>query len=42
MHAAAGDSGWFANAGRARDLALGFDEGCRLSGAVWGGGETPP
>ncbi len=41
LHAAAADSSWFANAGRARDLAQGFAEGCRRSLAVWGGGETP-
>lgn len=41
MHAAVGDSAWFADATRAEQLAEGFAEGCRLSGAVWGGGETP-
>jgi phosphoribosylformylglycinamidine cyclo-ligase len=41
MHAAVGDSAWFDNAERARDLAEGFAEGCRLANAVWGGGETP-
>ncbi len=41
MHAAVGDSAWFENAQRAADLAEGFAEGCRRSGAVWGGGETP-
>ncbi len=41
MHAAVGDARWFADAARAADLAAGFAEGCRLSGAVWGGGETP-
>ncbi len=41
MHAAVGDSGWFANAARAEDLARGFAQACRLSEAVWGGGETP-
>ena len=41
MHAAVGDSGWFENADRAADLARGFADGCRASGAVWGGGETP-
>jgi phosphoribosylformylglycinamidine cyclo-ligase len=41
MHAAVGDSNWFDDARRAEDLARGFAEGCRLSGAVWGGGETP-
>lgn len=41
MHAAVGDGAWFKNARRAQDLADGFAEGCRLSNAVWGGGETP-
>jgi phosphoribosylformylglycinamidine cyclo-ligase len=41
MHAAVGDAGWFANERRANDLVAGFAEGCRLAGAVWGGGETP-
>ena len=41
MHAAVGDGEWFADARRAEDLAAGFAEGCRQSGAVWGGGETP-
>jgi phosphoribosylformylglycinamidine cyclo-ligase len=41
MHAAVGDSNWFADEKRAADLAAGFARGCELSGAVWGGGETP-
>jgi phosphoribosylformylglycinamidine cyclo-ligase len=41
MHAAVGDSSWFANTQRARHLACGFAEGCALANAVWGGGETP-
>lgn len=41
MHAAVGDSNWFADATRAEDLAAGFAEGCQQSNAVWGGGETP-
>src|SRR5688500_8018138 len=41
MHAAVGDGEWFADANRAGDLAAGFAEACRMSGAVWGGGETP-
>jgi phosphoribosylformylglycinamidine cyclo-ligase len=41
MHAAVGDSAWFANTTRATDLARGFADGCRRAGAVWGGGETP-
>jgi phosphoribosylformylglycinamidine cyclo-ligase len=41
MHAAVGDSNWFADAPRAEALAAGFAEGCKRAGAVWGGGETP-
>ena len=41
MHAGVGRGGWFDDAARAKDLADGFAEGCRQSGAVWGGGETP-
>jgi phosphoribosylformylglycinamidine cyclo-ligase len=41
MHAAVGDSNWFANTQLAQDLASGFAEGCLQSRAVWGGGETP-
>ena len=41
MHAAVGDSGWFADRVRAQSLVEGFAEGCRQAGAVWGGGETP-
>ncbi|MEM6560529.1 MAG: AIR synthase related protein [Planctomycetota bacterium] len=41
MHAAVGDSRWFDDEARATALANGFAEGCRRSGAVWGGGETP-
>src|ERR1017187_2625916 len=41
MHAAVGDSGWFADEQRAQELVRGFAEGCRAAGAVWGGGETP-
>ncbi len=41
MHAAVGDSGWFADATRTGALVAGFAEGCRAAGAVWGGGETP-
>src|SRR5712672_2984542 len=39
MHAAVGDSGWFEDRQRSEDLARGFAEGCRLSNAVWAGGE---
>jgi phosphoribosylformylglycinamidine cyclo-ligase len=41
MHAAVGDSAWFANGSCAADLAAGFAEGCLQAQAVWGGGETP-
>ncbi len=41
MHAAVGDSGWFADAVRMNALVEGWAEGCRQAGAVWGGGETP-
>ncbi len=41
MHAAVGDSGWFADETRTNALVEGFAEGCRTAGAVWGGGETP-
>jgi phosphoribosylformylglycinamidine cyclo-ligase len=41
MHAAVGDSGWFSDEKRMQGLVDGFAEGCRLAGAVWGGGETP-
>ncbi|HEY5080178.1 MAG TPA: AIR synthase-related protein [Opitutaceae bacterium] len=41
MHAAVGDSGWFSDRHRAAELVAGFAEGCRMAGAVWGGGETP-
>ncbi|MBC7784325.1 MAG: phosphoribosylformylglycinamidine cyclo-ligase [Burkholderiales bacterium] len=41
MHAAVGDSEWFADELRAAELARGFADGCRTAGAVWGGGETP-
>ena len=41
MHAAVGDSGWFADNTRTNALVEGFAEGCRMAGAVWGGGETP-
>src|SRR5688500_9172237 len=40
MHAAVGDSNWFANTAVAEDLARGFADACRASNAVWGGGET--
>ncbi len=41
MHAAVGESAWFSDAARMQALVDGWAEGCRQSGAVWGGGETP-
>jgi len=41
MHAAVGDDHWFADPRRSEELVAGFAEGCRLSEAVWSGGETP-
>lgn len=41
MHAAVGDSDWFADAVRTNALVEGFAAGCEAAGAVWGGGETP-
>ncbi len=41
MHAAVGESAWFADPVRTQALVDGFAEGCRTAGAVWGGGETP-
>ncbi|HEY1110415.1 MAG TPA: AIR synthase-related protein [Opitutaceae bacterium] len=41
MHAAVGDSDWFADETRTMALVAGFAEGCKSAGAVWGGGETP-
>ncbi|MFA5263653.1 MAG: AIR synthase-related protein [Opitutaceae bacterium] len=41
MHAAVGDSGWFADERRMADLVAGWAEACVLAGGVWGGGETP-
>jgi len=38
---AAGDSSWFNDQKRAKDLIKGWKKACNLSGASWGGGETP-
>ena len=38
---AVGSSDWFADSRRSADLAKGWAAACLLSGAVWGGGETP-
>ena len=40
MYLAVGDGDYLADPVRARDLAEGFAQGCRLAGAVWAGGET--
>ena len=40
MHAAVASSDWFRDGPRRDALAAGFAEGCRLAGAIWGGGET--
>jgi len=41
MHAAVGESAWFADEARMQALVEGWAAGCRKAGAVWGGGETP-
>lgn len=38
---AVGDSRWFADRERAKDLLEGWANTCIMAGAVWGGGETP-
>ena len=38
---AIGDSAWFEDRERARDLVQGWAAACELAGAAWGGGETP-
>lgn len=38
---AVGDSRWFEDEKRAKDLVRGWANACRLAGVVWGGGETP-
>jgi phosphoribosylformylglycinamidine cyclo-ligase len=38
---AAGGSDWFADQARAQALVKGWKAACDLSGAAWGGGETP-
>lgn len=42
MHAAVGDSAWFADEARAGELVAGFADGCRSAGAAWGGGRRRP
>src|SRR3989344_347772 len=41
MHLAVGDSGWFNDEKRCRDLVEGWKNACNLARCVWGGGETP-
>ena len=38
---AVGDSKWFSDKQRAKDLIEGWTQAVKLAGAVWGGGETP-
>ena len=38
---AIGDSNWMLDTERSRDLISGWAHACELSGATWGGGETP-
>ncbi|MBP9718847.1 MAG: phosphoribosylformylglycinamidine cyclo-ligase [Candidatus Levybacteria bacterium] len=38
---AVGDSNWFNDVPRIKDLVKGWEDACNLSGATWGGGETP-
>lgn len=41
MHLAVGDSSWFDDEKRCRDLIDGWKNACNLARCVWGGGETP-
>lgn len=41
QYVAAGDSRWFEDEQRARDLVEGTKQACQMAGCVWGGGETP-
>jgi phosphoribosylformylglycinamidine cyclo-ligase len=41
MHLAVGDSSWFNDEKRYRDLVKGWKNACNLARCVWGGGETP-
>lgn len=38
---AVGQSDWFKNAKRIKDLIKGWESACNLAGVTWGGGETP-
>lgn len=41
MHLAVGDSSWFNDEKRCRDLIAGWKKACDLARCAWGGGETP-
>lgn len=41
MHLAVGDSSWFNDEQRCRDLINGWKNACNLARCAWGGGETP-
>ncbi|HVB20178.1 MAG TPA: AIR synthase-related protein [Candidatus Paceibacterota bacterium] len=41
QYLAVGDSKWFDDEKRSRDLIEGTKKACELAGCVWGGGETP-
>lgn len=41
MHLAVGDSSWFDDEKRCRDLVEGWKKACLLGRCAWGGGETP-
>jgi len=41
MHLAVGDSNWFADENRSRDLIAGWKKACNMARCTWGGGETP-
>ena len=38
---AVGDSAWFADKKRSKDLVIGWRKACEMAGVAWGGGETP-
>ena len=40
-HFSVGDSAWFKDKDRVKDLVWGWAAACNQAGAVWGGGETP-
>jgi len=41
MHLAVGDSTWFNDEKRCRDLVAGWKRACNMARCAWGGGETP-